>query len=318
MYLLPSAWGKGIGRRLMDVALARLAEAQFDQVTLWVLDSNARARRFYEAGGWLADGAQKTEESRGFPIPRCGTRGHWRHLGRDPFYPAYATRLSTCLVTFSDVRWWPYRTPRPQLSCMAGPGLFFPQLAWSSFPAGGSCRCRSSLRTVSPSGRHSSRLRLPGSCSCYYFSRGRRTPRRATRIPGRSNRSRPPPRRSPVPVTTGATAEFSCQPPLASATTSVTSAAGSVINSAAKPVTAAIACSRSGCCSRSVDSAARPARPPTSSASAVGAEPASQAALFSQLQPRHSRRQPQCSPRRQPSSAPRLLPRARWLQSCPR
>jgi len=68
IYLLPSAWGNGVGRRLMDVALARLAEARFDQVTLWVLDSNARARRFYEMGGWLADGAQKTEESRGFPI----------------------------------------------------------------------------------------------------------------------------------------------------------------------------------------------------------------------------------------------------------
>src|ERR1700731_3841478 len=53
-------------------------------------------------------------------------------LGRDPLYPAYPARLSTCLVTFSDVRWWPYRTPRPQLPCMADPGLFFPQLAWSS------------------------------------------------------------------------------------------------------------------------------------------------------------------------------------------
>jgi GNAT superfamily N-acetyltransferase len=68
MYLLPSAWGKGVGRRLMGAALAHLAEAQFDQVTLWVLDSNVRARRFYERGGWLADGAQKIDENRGFPI----------------------------------------------------------------------------------------------------------------------------------------------------------------------------------------------------------------------------------------------------------
>jgi ribosomal protein S18 acetylase RimI-like enzyme len=68
IYLLPSAWGKGVGKRLMGAALTRLAEAQFDQVTLWVLDSNVRARRFYEAGGWLADGQRKIEESRGFPI----------------------------------------------------------------------------------------------------------------------------------------------------------------------------------------------------------------------------------------------------------
>jgi ribosomal protein S18 acetylase RimI-like enzyme len=68
IYLLPSAWGEGVGRRLMGAALTRLAEARFHQVTLWVLDSNVRARRFYEAGGWLADGARKIEESRGFPI----------------------------------------------------------------------------------------------------------------------------------------------------------------------------------------------------------------------------------------------------------
>jgi len=68
IYLLPSAWGKGVGRLLMDAALARLAEARFDRATLWVLDSNVRARRFYEAGGWLADGARKIDDSRGFPI----------------------------------------------------------------------------------------------------------------------------------------------------------------------------------------------------------------------------------------------------------
>jgi ribosomal protein S18 acetylase RimI-like enzyme len=63
IYVLPSAWGEGVGRRLMGAALARLAEAEFVQVTLWVLDSNIRARRFYEIAGWLADGAQKTDES---------------------------------------------------------------------------------------------------------------------------------------------------------------------------------------------------------------------------------------------------------------
>ena len=67
IYLRPSAWGKGIGRRLMGAALARLAEAKFDQVTLWVLDSNVRARRFYEAGGWLADGARKSTKAEASP-----------------------------------------------------------------------------------------------------------------------------------------------------------------------------------------------------------------------------------------------------------
>lgn len=68
IYLLPTAWGKGFGRRLMDAALLRLADAGFAEATLWVLDTNARARRFYEAGGWSADGAVKEDARHGFPL----------------------------------------------------------------------------------------------------------------------------------------------------------------------------------------------------------------------------------------------------------
>jgi ribosomal protein S18 acetylase RimI-like enzyme len=68
IYLMPAAWDEGIGRQLMAAALDRLGEARFDQVILWVLDSNVRARRFYEAGGWLADGAAKRDDSFGVPM----------------------------------------------------------------------------------------------------------------------------------------------------------------------------------------------------------------------------------------------------------
>jgi ribosomal protein S18 acetylase RimI-like enzyme len=68
IYLAPAAWGQGIGRKLMDAALERLVFAGFSEATLWVLDSNARARRFYEAGGWVADGTQRRDEDRGFPV----------------------------------------------------------------------------------------------------------------------------------------------------------------------------------------------------------------------------------------------------------
>jgi GNAT superfamily N-acetyltransferase len=68
IYLLPDAWGKGCGRELMSAALGQLAEAGYQQATLWVLDSNARARRFYEAAGFRADGAVKVDESHGFPL----------------------------------------------------------------------------------------------------------------------------------------------------------------------------------------------------------------------------------------------------------
>ena len=62
----------------------RSVEAQFDQVTLWVLDSNVRARRFYEAVGWLADGARKIEESRGFPIAQVRYKRSLKPSGTGP------------------------------------------------------------------------------------------------------------------------------------------------------------------------------------------------------------------------------------------
>ena len=68
----------------MDAALACLAEAEFIQVTLWVLDSNVRARRFYAAGGWSADGAQKLDESRGFPIAQVRYRRSLPSSGAQP------------------------------------------------------------------------------------------------------------------------------------------------------------------------------------------------------------------------------------------
>jgi GNAT superfamily N-acetyltransferase len=68
VYLLSNAWRNGVGSRLMNAALGRLAEAGFTEATLWALDSNVRARRFYEAVGWSADGALKSDESRGFPM----------------------------------------------------------------------------------------------------------------------------------------------------------------------------------------------------------------------------------------------------------
>jgi len=68
IYLMPQVWGIGAGRQLMTGALEVLAAAGYRQATLWVLDSNRRARRFYHAGGWRADGTVKTDDTRGFPL----------------------------------------------------------------------------------------------------------------------------------------------------------------------------------------------------------------------------------------------------------
>lgn len=65
IYLLQEAAGKGIGRALFAHAVADLRQRGYRQATLWVLESNERARRFYEAAGWRPDGASKAEERPG-------------------------------------------------------------------------------------------------------------------------------------------------------------------------------------------------------------------------------------------------------------
>ena len=71
IYALPEAWGGGAGRALMHAALEALREEGFDTATLWVLEDNPRARRFYEREGWaLDDGAARARMAR-----RPGRRG---------------------------------------------------------------------------------------------------------------------------------------------------------------------------------------------------------------------------------------------------
>ena len=66
IYLRPGAWGQRVGQQLMTAALERLGQAGYGQAILWVLDDNVRARRFYETGGWRADGAVKHDDGLGF------------------------------------------------------------------------------------------------------------------------------------------------------------------------------------------------------------------------------------------------------------
>jgi len=68
IYLLPDVWGKGLGRQLMAAAIEHLSLAGYAQATLWVLQSNDRARLFYAKNGWAEDGAVQLDDSRGFPL----------------------------------------------------------------------------------------------------------------------------------------------------------------------------------------------------------------------------------------------------------
>jgi GNAT superfamily N-acetyltransferase len=59
IYLHPDVWGQGLGQQLIAHAVDLLRSAGNTAATLWVLDGNARAIRFYEANGWSADGTTK-------------------------------------------------------------------------------------------------------------------------------------------------------------------------------------------------------------------------------------------------------------------
>jgi GNAT superfamily N-acetyltransferase len=61
IYVLPSVWGQGVGRLLMVDFLTRLRVSGFGEATLWVLDDNPRAHRFYETAGWARDGKTKAD-----------------------------------------------------------------------------------------------------------------------------------------------------------------------------------------------------------------------------------------------------------------
>jgi ribosomal protein S18 acetylase RimI-like enzyme len=61
VYLDPDLFGRGIGKQLSDHALDDLRARGFRTATLWVLETNEGARRFYEREGWAADGLRTTE-----------------------------------------------------------------------------------------------------------------------------------------------------------------------------------------------------------------------------------------------------------------
>ncbi len=74
LYAMPQVWGTGIGKQLMLAALAALGQADYTQATLWVLEDNARARRFYEAAGWGADGTAVEDSTGGASLSKLRYR----------------------------------------------------------------------------------------------------------------------------------------------------------------------------------------------------------------------------------------------------
>lgn len=56
IYVEPGVVGTGVGRALFAAATEGLRERGYRRATLWVLEANERARRFYEKAGWRWDG----------------------------------------------------------------------------------------------------------------------------------------------------------------------------------------------------------------------------------------------------------------------
>lgn len=56
LHSLRESWGSGVGRALMDRALADIAASEKRRAFLWVFQENYRARRFYEKCGFHPGG----------------------------------------------------------------------------------------------------------------------------------------------------------------------------------------------------------------------------------------------------------------------
>lgn len=83
LYVAPARLGVGVGRRLFERAVSFLADSGFAWATLWVLVSNGRARRFYEATGWEADGARRPFAAGGVEREEMRYRRRLADEGRD-------------------------------------------------------------------------------------------------------------------------------------------------------------------------------------------------------------------------------------------
>lgn len=56
IYLLPEYWDQSVGIQLMEWALKDMQIKGVEKVTLWVIEENVRARRFYEKLGFVHEG----------------------------------------------------------------------------------------------------------------------------------------------------------------------------------------------------------------------------------------------------------------------
>ena len=79
LYVHPDVWNRGIGTRLFEASRELLARDGFDTITLWVLQDNIHARRFYTSRRLHPNGAYSRLQLGGVLLPELqyeGTAGH--------------------------------------------------------------------------------------------------------------------------------------------------------------------------------------------------------------------------------------------------
>ncbi|MBG0830727.1 GNAT family N-acetyltransferase [Planomonospora sp. ID67723] len=74
IYVLAGHWSTGLGRALMTRATGHLAALGHRETGLWVLEGNARARRFYERFGFTLSGRVQDVDGLPFPVPEVHYR----------------------------------------------------------------------------------------------------------------------------------------------------------------------------------------------------------------------------------------------------
>jgi L-amino acid N-acyltransferase YncA len=62
LYLLQRFQGRGVGGSMLEDVVEGLGDSGYRRATLWVLETNTLARRFYERKGWVWDGTTSAHQ----------------------------------------------------------------------------------------------------------------------------------------------------------------------------------------------------------------------------------------------------------------
>ena len=63
MFVATSAWGRGVGRALMEAAVDDLRERGYTAAVVWSFGDNGRANAFYERMGFARDGEKRSNDA---------------------------------------------------------------------------------------------------------------------------------------------------------------------------------------------------------------------------------------------------------------